>query len=164
MYGPSVPVYLSSFMEGRGRPGASGPLDGAGRRSIYQGVNRNFLNPFMLAFDTPQPASPISRRSVSTVPAQSLILMNSEFVHQQAGVWAKHLLAQGMRSDPDMLRLACRSAFARDPSEIELASLLEFVRTSSAAQPQALNLLQNESLLTDVCHVLLNQKELLFLE
>jgi len=164
MYGPSVPVYLSSFMEGRGRPGNSGPLDGAGRRSIYQGVNRNFLNPFMLAFDTPQPASAISRRSVSTVPAQSLILLNNEFVHQQAGVWAKHLLAQGMRDDADMIRLAYRFAFAREPSEIELASLLEFVNSGAAAQPSAGNLLQNESLLTDVCHVLLNQKELLFLE
>lgn len=51
MYGSSVPVYLTNFMQGRGRPGESGPLDGAGRRSIYQMVRRNFLNPFMLTFD-----------------------------------------------------------------------------------------------------------------
>ncbi len=63
-----------------------------------------------------------------------------------------------------MIRLAYRFAFAREPSEIELASLLEFVNSGAAAQPSAGNLLQNESLLTDVCHVLLNQKELLFLE
>ena len=32
--GPGVPVHLTSFMEGRGRP-ESGPLDGNGRRSMY---------------------------------------------------------------------------------------------------------------------------------
>ena len=164
MYGASVPVYLSSFMEGRGRPGSSGPLDGAGRRSIYQGVNRNFLNPFMLAFDTPQPATAISRRSVSNVPAQSLILMNNEFVHQQANVWAKHLLKAGQQNDTDIVKLAYRSAFAREPSETELASLLEFARADAANPPDSPNVLQNESILTSLCHVLLNQKELLFLE
>ena len=35
MYGPSVEVHLTPFMDGRGKPGQSGPLDGAGRRSIY---------------------------------------------------------------------------------------------------------------------------------
>ena len=35
MYGPGVPVHLTAFMDGRGRPGRSGPLDGDGRRSIY---------------------------------------------------------------------------------------------------------------------------------
>jgi len=164
MYGASIPVYLSSFMEGRGRPGSSGPLDGAGRRSIYQSVNRNFLNPFMLAFDTPQPATAISRRSVSNVPAQSLILMNNEFVHQQANVWAQHLLKAGARNDTDIIKLAYRSAFAREPSETELASLLKFARADAVNPPDVSNALQNESILTSLCHVLLNQKELLFLE
>ena len=34
MFGPPVPIHLTEFMEGRGRPGKSGPLDGNGRRSI----------------------------------------------------------------------------------------------------------------------------------
>src|SRR5262249_30638086 len=51
MYGPPVPTYLTEFMEGRGRPSKSGPLDGAGRRSIYLEVRRNFLSPIMRAFD-----------------------------------------------------------------------------------------------------------------
>ena len=40
--GPSVPVHLTEFHAGRGRP-PSGPLDGAGRRSLYTAVRRNFL-------------------------------------------------------------------------------------------------------------------------
>src|SRR5262249_6763817 len=50
MFGPSVAPHLTAFMDGRGRPGRSGPLDGEGRRSIYLGVRRNFLNPMFLAF------------------------------------------------------------------------------------------------------------------
>ena len=55
MYGPSIPIHLTAFMSGRGRPGKSGPLDGNGRRSVYIEVRRNFLSPMMLAFDTPIP-------------------------------------------------------------------------------------------------------------
>ena len=55
MFGPSVPVHLTSYMEGRGRPRQSGPLDSNGRRSIYLNVRRNFLNPMFLAFDAPVP-------------------------------------------------------------------------------------------------------------
>ena len=74
MYGPSVPVHLTAFMDGRGRPGHSGPLDGDGRRSLYLAVRRNFLNPMFLAFDSPVPFSCMGRRNVSNVPAQALIL------------------------------------------------------------------------------------------
>ena len=87
-YGASVPVHLTSFMTGRGQPSQSGPLDGNGRRSIYLESRRNFLSPFMLAFDTPIPFSTVGRRNVSNVPAQALILMNDPFVAEQAEKWA----------------------------------------------------------------------------
>ncbi|HBB75191.1 MAG TPA: hypothetical protein DC048_12180, partial [Planctomycetaceae bacterium] len=48
--GPPVEVFLTEFHDGRGRP-ASGPLDGAGRRSIYTRIRRNFLPGFLTAFD-----------------------------------------------------------------------------------------------------------------
>src|SRR5262249_31419330 len=98
-YGPSVAVHLNAFQDGGGRP-ASGPLDGDGRRSIYLAVRRNFLSPMLLAFDTPSPFSTVGRRTVSNVPAQSLILMNDPFVHQQARVWARRVLA-GKKSDAE---------------------------------------------------------------
>ena len=91
-FGPSVPVHVTQFMQGRGRPG-SGPLDGDGRRSIYISVRRNFLSPMMLAFDTPIPFSTIGRRNISNVPAQALILMNDPFVSEQAKLWARQILA-----------------------------------------------------------------------
>src|SRR5262249_3869636 len=35
LYGPGVAPHQTPFMEGRGRPASSGPLDGNGRRSLY---------------------------------------------------------------------------------------------------------------------------------
>src|SRR5262245_64560520 len=55
MFGKGPLPNLTDFMVGRGRPGTSGPLDGAGRRSIYLNVRRNFLTPMFLAFDYPVP-------------------------------------------------------------------------------------------------------------
>ena len=109
--GPSVEVYLTPFMEGRGRP-AGGPLDGDGRRSLYIKVRRNFLSPMMLAYDMPIPFATVGRRSVSNVPAQALILMNDPFVVQQAGVWAKRVLAEGGKGPQERITEMYLEAFA----------------------------------------------------
>ena len=53
VHAPPVEVYLTPFMDGRGKPQRGGPLDGEGKRSIYVTVRRNFLPPMMLAFDFP---------------------------------------------------------------------------------------------------------------
>ncbi|HBE69498.1 MAG TPA: hypothetical protein DDW52_15240, partial [Planctomycetaceae bacterium] len=88
MFGPPVPVHLTEFMQGRGRPSKNGPADGHKRRSIYIAVRRNFLSPFMQTFDRPPPFSSMGRRNVSNVPAQSLILLNDPMVHDVANQWA----------------------------------------------------------------------------
>lgn len=163
MYGPPIPVFLTPFMQGRGRPGNSGPLDGAGRRSVYQSVNRNFLNPFMLTFDTPQPATTVGRRARSNVPAQALIMLNSEFVHAQADVWAKRLAASP--PDADVLNLAYQQAFARVPTESERTAMNQFVADVAATRQIDPNgAIRNEAVLREVCHVLLNKKELLYID
>ena len=62
MFGPSVPPHISAYQDGRGKP-KSGPLDGAGRRSIYIQVRRNFMTPLFVAFDYPTPISAIGART-----------------------------------------------------------------------------------------------------
>ncbi|MCP4512278.1 MAG: DUF1553 domain-containing protein, partial [Fuerstiella sp.] len=84
LLGPPIPVHLTEFVVGRGRPGISGPLDGDGRRSIYTAIRRNFLPTMMLTFDMPIPFSTVGRRNVTNVPVQSLALMNDRFVFEQA--------------------------------------------------------------------------------
>lgn len=118
MYGKSIATHLSVFQEGRGKP-ASGPLDGAGRRSVYLSVRRNFLSSFMLAFDAPIPFSAVGKRSVSNVPAQALILMNDPFVHQQSRLWAQRTL-QAEKTTEQRLERMYLQAFSRKPSASEV--------------------------------------------
>ncbi len=162
-FGPSVTVHLTSFMEGRGRPGVSGPLNGAGRRSIYTEVRRNFLSPMMLAFDTPIPFNSMGRRSVSNVPAQALILMNSPFVADQARKWAARLI----HSEPELrnrIDRAYRQAFARSPSTMEVEQGTEFLnQQAKEMQLEPTEIDENQDIWADYCHVLLNVKEFIYL-
>ncbi len=159
MYGPPVPAHLTQFMEGRGRPATSGPADGGGRRSIYLAVRRNFLSPFLLAFDTPVPATAVGRRGVSNVPAQALVLLNDPFVQSQAKLWAGHVCAA--QTDASA-RVDCmyRQAFARPPTADERTACLAFVvkqtheRSGDAAEAAAW---------ADLAHALINVKEFIFL-
>ena len=100
LHGPSVPIHLTPFMDGRGRPAKSGPLDGDGRRSVYVAVRRNFLSPMMLAFDTPTPSHAVGRRTVSNVPAQALILLNDPLVAELSAAWGRRSSSSAAASWP----------------------------------------------------------------
>jgi hypothetical protein len=153
MGGPSVPIHLTEFLEGRGRP-ASGPLDGNGRRSIYLAVTRNFLSPLMLTFDTPIPFSTVGRRTVSNVPAQAPILLNDPIVHQQTELWAKRVLARP-GTDSERVRGMYLSAFGRPPTDGELDSCLTFLKEHGKEG--------DNREWVDLAHTLVNVKEFIFL-
>ncbi len=153
-YGPPVPIHLTPFLDGRGRPG-SGPLDGNGRRSLYLAVKRNFLSPLLLAFDTPSPFSTVGRRSVSNVPAQALILLNDPFVHQQAEAWARRVLGRPGTTE-GRVRGMYLSAFGREPTESERTACLAFLERQGVARDDV-------KAWADLAHTLFNVKEFLFL-
>jgi hypothetical protein len=155
--GPSIPVHVTSFMDGRGRP-KSGPLDGDGRRSLYVSIKRNFLSPMMLAFDTPIPFNTMGRRNVSNVPAQSLVMMNDPFVIEQAAHWAKSLPASA--TPDERIQLMYARALARHPLAEETADAKGFL----AEQAQALGVKSDDpKVWADFAHVLLNTKEFIHL-
>ncbi len=161
MFGPSVPVFLTEFMDGRGRPGRSGPMDGDGRRSIYVEVRRNFLSPMMLAFDAPVPATTVGRRTVSNVPAQALIMMNDPFVVQQAKRWTESL----MKVEGAEARLAkiYATAFGRSMTAKEKEEALSFLKQQGAEYGLTEGAWQNEMRVwADYCHVIFNVKEFVF--
>ncbi len=161
-FGPSVPVYLTQYMEGRGRP-ASGPLDGNGRRSVYISIRRNFLSPMMLAFDMPIPFNTVGRRNVSNVPSQALIMMNDPLVVEQAALWARRVLAQPGLSPPERIGLLYEQALARPAESHELQSALAFLEQQGRELGIAEGGWQtDERAWSDLCHVLLNSKEFIF--
>lgn len=162
--GPSVPVHLTPFMQGRGRPG-SGPLDGNGRRSVYISIRRNFLSPMMITFDTPIPFTSIGRRNVSNVPAQSLIMLNDPLVTQLASTWAQKVSEAEKESVEGRIALLYREAFAREPSEAELKIARNFLVTQAGEyKVDEKNLLAEPRLWNDLAHALWNVKEFIFID
>ncbi|HTN77659.1 MAG TPA: DUF1553 domain-containing protein, partial [Pirellulaceae bacterium] len=163
-FGPSVHVFLTPYMQGRGRP-AGGPLDGDGRRSIYIAVRRNFLSPMMLAFDTPNPSATMGRRNISNVPAQALTLMNDPFVVEQAKLWANKLLADPtMKSPEERIARLYQEAYSRAPSVEETTEALAFITSQGheyGLPPAAAQ--QDARPWSDLCHVIMNVKEFIFI-
>ena len=117
LHGPSVVPHIGKYQDGRGKP-VSGPLDGAGRRSIYIQVRRNFITPMFLAFDYPLPISTMGSRGVSTVPSQALLMMNNELVAELATTWGRAVAISGATIETAIARMY-QEAFGREPEEWE---------------------------------------------
>ncbi len=164
MYGEPVAMHITEFMTGRGRPRTSGPLDGAGRRSIYLAVRRNFLSPFLLVFDLPIPFSTFGRRNTTNVPAQSLTLLNDPFVHLQAERWAEKILAGKKRTLEERVQDIYWSAFARQASAKEMEGARTYLADLAEEYGSSLeDMKDNPQLWKDYCHSIFNLKEFIFL-
>ena len=160
MFGASVPLHSSQFVEARGLRSERGPLDGDGRRSLYVAARRNFLPMMMTAFDTPTPFTTVGRRNVSNVPGQMLFLMNDPFVHQQAEVWAKKLVSEMPEASPEArIRRLFVAAFCREPSAIEINRCHSTLREGGVASDSGAVTLDSW---TELCHALFGVKEFIY--
>jgi hypothetical protein len=160
LHGPSVLPYLTPHMEGRGKP-QSGPLDAAGRRSVYINSRRNFLTPLLLAFDYPVTFTPIGRRGTATIPAQALTLMNDPFIIQEANRWAERIATEGPSGARERIELMYETAFSRPPSAEELSSAIDFLQEQSLQHGTGSD---DPRVWADLCHVLFNVKEFIFVK
>ncbi|HWE02569.1 MAG TPA: DUF1553 domain-containing protein, partial [Tepidisphaeraceae bacterium] len=122
------------------------PVDGnSPRRSIYVRVRRNAIDPFLRAFDFPEPFSATGRRDVTNVPAQSLTMMNDDHVAALASTWATRVLADAtLATDRDRIRDMFLTALGRpaEPAEMSrfTAYLEEAKRVRSKTEMQVADL------------------------
>lgn len=149
--------YLTSLMQGRGRPSVTGPLDGAGRRSIYQSIRRNFLPAMMTAFDFPTPFTAIGRRSVSNIPAQSLTLMNDPLVKELAQKWASSMVKQYPDVD-QRIEFMSLMAYGHPPSQALLKNVKEYLTVIEKN-----NISEETKAWTGIAHALFCSKEFIYL-
>ncbi|MEX0884570.1 MAG: DUF1553 domain-containing protein, partial [Cyclobacteriaceae bacterium] len=164
MYGPSVPVYLTDFMQGRGRPQQSGPIDGNGRRSIYLEVRRNFPDRMMGAFDRPTPFTTFGKRDVTNVPSQSLFLMNDPFMMEQSRWMARSILDVPASKIEDRIQYIYLQAFSRPPTEKELELAKTFITEMGSSEDiHGEMLLQSEEIWKEFCHSVFNMKSFIYL-
>ncbi len=150
-FGKPVPIHLTPFMDGRGRPGKSGPLDGAGRRSIYIEARRNFPHPFLTVFDQPSPSTCHGTRTSANVPAQALAMLNDPFVEDRAVAFAQSV--ERGTVDRETLDTMWIRALGRRPHAKEAELVLQALGAVDDASAAKI----------DIAHVLFNTKEFLFL-
>ncbi len=97
------------------------------RRSIYIQVRRSRPLAMLHAFDAPVMEVNCDRRQSSTVPTQSLMLMNSQFILDQAARFAQRLQAEAGGDRSRQVSLAWQLAFSRNPTGPELEGALAFL-------------------------------------
>jgi hypothetical protein len=162
MYGPSVPVYYAHETGQTKGDRPKGPLDGNGRRSVYLEIRRNATNPFLEVFDVPKPATTRGARDVTNVPAQSLAMLNSQFVLEQARRWAGRLAADGAWSAGDRVERILFRALGRKPAPEERDQSLTFLGELSRERGSAGNVMADARVWQDFVHAVFNLKEFLY--
>lgn len=105
-----------------------------GRRSVYVGVVRNSLEPFLSAFDMPVPAVTRGNRDVTNVPAQSLALLNDPTIINWTANWARRALT--VKDDEARVDAMFMQSLARKATAQERAASLAFVKSSTTFAEQ----------------------------
>jgi hypothetical protein len=156
MYGPSIDTYYAHDTGKTKGDKPKGPLDGKGRRSVYLEIRRNVTHPFLEVFDVPKPSTTRGERDVTTVPAQSLALLNSDFVIDQSTKWAQRL-------DGDTPAARVHSIFlralGRPPTPAEQDQTLSYAATLATEHNAAI---EDSRVWRDVAHAVFNLKEFLY--
>ena len=132
----------------------SGPLDGGGRRSLY--LTMSIMQPpeFLTAFDLPDLKLPTGRRNVTSVPAQTLLLLNDPLVALLAEHWADALLREPVAPEERLVAMFV-AAYGREPSASERERWLGLVREFAAGSDPA----TDQGAWAAVAHALFNTRE-----
>jgi hypothetical protein len=146
------------------------------RRAVYVHWQRQFLHPWLLAFDAPTREECTASRPISSTPAAALVLLNDPSFVEAARGLASRILAQELQEDEQRIRWGWRQVLSRDPKSEEvslLGSILQKHRDHFAANPPAAEALVSIGISprpkdinvvelaawTSVCRVVLNLNE-----
>ena len=102
------------------------------RRTFYAAVSRHDLSPLLRLFDFPDPNITSGERTRTTVPLQGLVVLNDEFVIQNARALAARLESAPDADDAARIRLAYRLLFGRDAGEAQVRLGLAFLQAPDA--------------------------------
>lgn len=162
MYGASV--YPHREEANANRRLFPGPLDGAGRRSVYIKNTLMEAPKFLNAFNLPGGKVAQGRRDTTNVPAQALALLNDPFVLQQADVWAESLLKVSDPNSAARIQRMVAIALGRDPTRDELQRLEQAVdRLASLHQVAPGDRMSSRLVWRDMAHAMFNLKEFIYI-
>jgi hypothetical protein len=161
--GPPVPVQSQSDGEVTALPGT-----GSQRRSIYLQVRRQQPLTLLAVFDEPIMEVNCTRRGVSTVSSQALALLNSDFVLEEARIFAERVLKE---KPADPASHAFLLALGRKPNVFEQRRLTGFLAEESAVHARSAREGHQQrpddlrrQAVADLCQMLLSANEFIYVD
>lgn len=173
MYGPSVrprvDISMIGFNPQTQWPVIINEVPEHWRRSIYLCVKRSVPIPFLRQFDAPDSSEPCARRHETVVPTQALTMWNNPFTHEQAEFMAERVEREVPGDMAAQVDRAYELTLSRRPSAAEREWCVQFVEercqqywsgySEGSRPPRYLRV----RALTDLCHVLFNLTEFVYL-
>jgi hypothetical protein len=164
MGGRSIyPTIVKEVLAGQSRPGQGWGSSTAGeqaRRSIYIHVKRSLLVPELAVFDAPDPDSSCPVRFATTQPTQSLTMLNSVFLNQQAAIFAKDVTQKvGAEDTAAQVRMVLTCVTQRIPTAEEIERGVDFIRRMVEVEE-----VEHEIALQKFCLLAMNLNEFLYVD
>ncbi len=162
MYGPGIyPEIPKEVLAGQSIPGRgwnTSPPDEAARRSIYIHIKRSLLVPILESFDVPETDRSSPVRFSTTQPTQALAMLNSDFLNQQAVLFAARLRREAGADPAAQVRRGLSLVTSRPPTAAEMRrglDLMDGLARDGVSRDAALNYF---------CLVALNLNEFVYLD
>lgn len=134
------------------------------RRTVYTKVLRNVREPLLDAFDSPDHIISTPDRNVTTTPTQALLMINGGYTQARARQFAAQLSTRPDESPEQRLTFAYRAALGRAPTADETRDALEYLEQSCATASSDNRSTVRDAAWLDLCHVLLNANEFLYVD
>ncbi len=134
------------------------------RRSLYVQVRRSKVLSFVDAFDAPSMEPNCTKRTVSTVAPQALMLMNNNFVISECRSMAGRLQHLAKGSLDTQLGLAWETTLGQAPSAGELAQSAAFVEKQTALFKTQKEKQPDLAALANYCQALLSSNAFIYVD
>ncbi|HWL07724.1 MAG TPA: PSD1 and planctomycete cytochrome C domain-containing protein [Planctomicrobium sp.] len=163
MFGPSIyPQLPAAILAGQSMPGHNWPTtpkDKSPRRSIYIHVKRSLQVPLLASFDVAETDFTCPVRFATTQPTQALGMLNSEFMNEQAVLFADDVKQKAGPNLADQVAYALLRATQRQPTNDEIAKGIELITRLQEDHGQS-----PEIALKSFCLIALNLNETIYLD
>ncbi len=168
MFGPAVFLPIpASVIEAHTDKDAAwhvSPEPAIFRRTIYSYVKRTLLVPMLEVMDLCDTTNSTEKRSITSIAPQALTLFNGDFVNSQAAYFADRLVREAGSEPEQQIDRAYRLALSRPPSPTERDALIRYLSEKSGEQSINSKNGGPQSALTQMCRVILNLNEFVYVE
>jgi hypothetical protein len=175
MYGASIKPWVptDAISTGSTKKWPVNVKDGPGtwRRSVYIYAKRSMLMPMLQAFDFPDTTKSCAVRNETTVAPAALLLMNNEFIRDQAKHLADRIIAKAGDDSEKQVHELYRIALSRPASDDESKLGTAFLATQSQSYAGTKDETPNEvqpehrkSALVNYCQAVMGLNEFIYIE